>query len=399
MQTKKNTDANGENLPRGIRYLNDERRKMRYVYERRIDGKRVRTFFSTREAAIKGKEAAEEAMKTGADGRKVFNAAEQREYEAVKKIIGTEESASLIDVAIFWREHADLRKARQKTVLEVATEVKSYIARRNVSHAFMKTSRVYIDKLARRFGSREISTIKGRELTEWILSLNLSPTSIAGVRGLVSYFFRRACALEYISRVPAIDKTLLPKVPPVPVSTLTAEEAKRVLFSTLNGGRGENQTTGRTTREFLANIALRLFCGLRAAEAARMQWEWIDEERKRIIVPAKICKTRDDWVLQYPLLPDTVFRWLACVPASEKHGIIPAPSHEREQAIFRAAGMEWKRNALRHTFCTMHVSLYDSADKTALLLKHRGTAMLYKHYLAKLVPKEEAEAYFAISPC
>jgi len=46
----------------------------------------------------------------------------------------------------------------------------------------------------------------------------------------------------------------------------------------------------------------------------------------------------------------------------------------------------------------MHVSLFDSADKTATLLKHKGTEMLYRHYLSKLVSKEEAEAYFALAP-
>lgn len=374
------------NLPRGIRFLNDPRRKMNFVYDRTIDGRRVRTFFSTLDAAIRGKAAAEAAMKTGADGRRIFDAAAQREYEAAKKIVATEGNMSLIDVAIFYREHAELRASQRKTVAEVATEIKGYIAMRNLSESFQKLSNVYLTQFSTAFGNRNIATIKGREVVEWLLSLNLSARSIISVRGVLAYFFRRARSMDYLKIVPEIDRTLLPKIPPSPVQTVSTEEAFKIL-------------SAATGTKYLANVALRLFCGLRAAEAARMQWEWIDEERKRIVIPAKICKTRDDWVLQCPLLPETIFRWLAVVPASEKHGSVPAPSHHEETMLFKRAGMQWRRNAMRHTFCTMHVSLFDSADKTALLLKHKGTAMLYKHYLAKLVPREEAEAYFALSPC
>ena len=84
----------------------------------------------------------------------------------------------------------------------------------------------------------------------------------------------------------------------------------------------------------------------------------------------------------------------AGIPSEHK---IPIPSeHNHEHLTFPPPA-----NPLRYwllMFCTMHISLADSAEKTALLLRHRGTQMLYRHYLAKLVPKEEAERYFALSP-
>jgi len=371
-------------FPRGIRFLNDPKRKMKFVYERTIDGRRVRTFFSTLDDALRGKAAAENAMKTGADGRRIFDATEQREFDAAKKIA---DGANLIDVALFWREHADLRAEQRATVAEVATEVAKYIARRDVSDAFRKSSTTYISQFAKAFAKRNITTIKGKEIVDWLLSLNLAPRSVVRVRSVVSYLFRRAKAMDYVKILPEIDRNLLPKIQPASVLTLSTEEARRVM-----------QVCLYSEKKYIANIALRLFCGLRAAEASRMKWEWIDEERKRIVIPAQICKTRDDWVLQCPTLPETVFKWLACVPASEKKGAVATPSPAKDISIFKQAGMKWRRNALRHTFCTMHVSLFDSADKTATLLKHKGTEMLYRHYLSKLVSREEAEAYFALAP-
>jgi len=376
--------AGAKPFPRGIRFLNEPKRKLKFVYERTIDGRRVRTFFSSLEDAMKGKAAAESAMKTGADGRRVFSAMEQREFDAAKKIC---EGANLIDVALFWREHAELRTENKKTVAEVATEVANYIEKRDVSPAFRHTATTYIARFATAFQKRDIATIKNKEIVEWLLSLNLAPRSIVAVRNVVSYLFRRAKAMDYVKILPEIDRSLLPKIQPASVLTLTTEETRRVMNACLY-----------SEKKYIANFALRLFCGLRAAEAGRMQWEWIDEVRRRIVIPAQICKTRDDWVLQCPTLPETIFKWLAVVPANEKHGAVPAPSPAKDVSIFKQAGMKWRRNALRHTFCTMHVSLFDSADKTATLLKHKGTEMLYRHYLAKLVSKEEAEAYFALAP-
>lgn len=388
MQNIKNSnDTEGGNLiPAGIRhwdYAGD--RKMRWCWERRIDGKRIRTFFSTLEAAIRGKAQAESAMLTGADGRKVFDGHAQREYEAAKRIVG--DGVSLIDVAVFWRKHENLQTRKTATVSQTVREVLDYLSRRKVSDSFYRASKVYLVRFAEDFGTRDISTMRGREISEWIVATGLSPRTLVHIRSTLGYLFKRAKMLEYISEEPILDKGMLPKIERKPVLTLSVSETTELL-----------RIISERFPQFVPNFALRCFCGLRTAEAARMRWEWIDEEHKRIVIPAHICKTRDDWVLQCPLLPETVFRWLASVPAEQKRGQIPAPSRHNDAAIAEVLPWQWKRNALRHTFCTMHISLESSADKTALLLRHRGTAMLFQHYLAKLVPPADAQAYFEIAP-
>ncbi|MBQ9758513.1 MAG: hypothetical protein IJW12_01915 [Opitutales bacterium] len=379
-----NTDKAEDKIPKGIRYWDDPNRKLKWCWERRINGKRYRTFFSTLEAAIDGKEWAERAMQQGADGRIVFDSQMQREYLAAKEIAG---DVSLIEVAIFWRKHEDLQTKKTATVRQVVDEVLDYISRRKTSDGFYMTTRTYLERFAKDFGKRDIATIRGREVSEWIAGTGLSPRTQVHIRGNLNYMFKRAKALEYIAQEPIIDKGMLPKVEKKPVLTLSVAEARFLM-----------ETVAKKFPQFVPNFALRLFCGLRTAEAERMRWEWIDEERKRIVIPAEICKTRDDWVLQCPMLPETVFEWFKTVPRSHKKGAIPFPKNKRETSIARALPWAWKRNALRHTFCTMHISISQSADKTALLLRHRGTAMLFQHYLAKLVPPEQAEEYFGILP-
>ena len=57
----------------------------------------------------------------------------------------------------------------------------------------------------------------------------------------------------------------------------------------------------------------------------------------------------------------------------------------------------WPHNAMRHSFCTHHVSAYGSFEKTALLLRD-DVGTMRRHYLAHLHPKEESAAYFEILP-
>ena len=372
---------NQRKYPKGITFSSDENRNLRWCYERRVLGKRYRTFFSTMEAAVAAKRIAEEQCAAGADARRIFGAEAQREYDAAKRIVG--EEVSLVEAALFWREHESLRVQHTKTVSEFVQEYLDGIRRRELSPLTLAKNKLWLSRFSRKFGPRKLTSFSGNELTQWASSLKGAPFTLATGAKVVNAFFNGAKSREYVREAPRIDLKMLPRVAKTPVETISTEQAEAAL-------RAVRERAPR----LLANFVLRLFCGLRTAEAARMRWEWIDEPRRRIVVPASICKTRDDWVLQSPALPPAVFDWLAVVPESEKRGTVESSPAELSAALpFRLPS-----NALRHTFCTMHISLENSAEKTALLLRHKGTSMLYGHYLAKLVTHEDAVAFFSLRP-
>lgn len=371
---------------KGIREWGYDNRKLRWCWERYIDGKRIRTYFSTVDEAVKCKKLAEEESRKGADQRKIFRAESMREYENAKAIVG--DGVSLVDVALFWRQHEHLRATKRRvSVPELIDEIMVHLERRGASKRSYENAQYVYRIFAEGFGNKYLDEISGRDLTTWLVGLKMSPMSIDTIKSRVVFAFNRALSLEYIDKAPKIDDAMLPKIQKTPVEVITVKQT-RDLFGLLV----------EKYPRFVANYALRAFCGLRTAEAARMRWEYIDFERKRIVIPAEVCKTRDDWVLQSPMLPETVFKWLSMVPQSHRKGKISAPDRKYVDGIVSDLPWPWPRNCLRHTFCTMHISLEGSADKTALLLRHRGTNMLYQHYLAKLVPKEEAEEFFGLSP-
>lgn len=370
---------------RGISYKNEPYRKLRWCYERVVNGKRIRTFFATETAAIRAKQQADAESKQGADSRLLFDAKAQKEYVTAKRILAGK--ISLVDCALWFRENASLWNARDATVPEAVNAALDSIATRDLSKTRKRLSALYLRKFSQAFHDRKLASVRGKEVAEWVISQSPNSWTQKTAKGIVVAFFNRMVALEYIQTAPKIPSGLLAKDALTPIAVYSVETIRRLMNHLL-----------ATHDKHLPTVALLAFCGLRRNEANLMRWEWIDEARKRIVIPAKICKTRDDWVLQSPTLPETAWKWLSAVPANKKNGRVPPLGNGTARKLFSRIGAKKEKNGFRHTFCTMHISLADSAEKTALLLRHRGTQMLYRHYLAKLVPKEEAEAYFAISP-
>lgn len=365
---------------RGIYKLSDPKRKAQWCWERKENGKRIRTFFfSFEEAAFCKRTAEAEARAHGASSRMMFSGLEQKEYRTAKEIVG---DVSLIDVALFYRDHKDRFTTKKALVGVVAEDILIHLAENGTNKHRKKIER-WFGRFCERFKGRMFDTITQEEVLKWLKGLSLSPATIRDATTITTFLYNKAKALGYTKELPVFDRSFMPKKELKEVEVYSTEEIRQIL-----------SYAHKTCPIWLPNIALRCFVGLRTAEASKMLWEWIDVDRRRILIPAEICKTRDAWVLQSPNLPDTVFKWLEQVPREKRVGKIPVPPVSLGTVI----KLPLKNNGFRHTFCTMHISLYGSADKTATLLKHKGTSMLYKHYLGKLVSEEEARAYFALTP-
>lgn len=332
------------------------------------------------EEAIASKRAAEREQERGASSHLLFDGASQREYLMAKEIVG---DVSLVDVAMFYRDHKERFSEKPSPVDLVAEAVLASIHEGDVTKRYLWSLKACFCRFTEHFKGRQLSSITQNEVLNWIRGLGFAPATMRSLARKTSFLFKRAKQLGYLKTFEPFEKSLLPKESNAPVLVYSIDEMAEIL-----------RYTHENAPDWLPNIALRCFVGLRTSEASKMRWEWIDMKRKRILIPAEICKTRDDWVLQSPNLPETVFEWLDLVPQEKRSGKIPAPP-DRLGSIF---SIPLKKNGFRHTFCTMHISLYGSADKTATLLKHKGTSMLYQHYLGKLVPEEEARAYFALTP-
>jgi integrase len=144
---------------------------------------------------------------------------------------------------------------------------------------------------------------------------------------------------------------------------------------------------------YLATMA---FAGSRRAEFQRMTAAHLNFDTDHAVIDAEIAKTPSRRVLDKT---DQVKAWLdvAVLPESGK-----LTSHRRVAAISRnkarleAVGLEWKNNALRHSFSTYHLAKYRNAAETSYLSGHSVKTL--QRYYRGLVTTAEADEWFNITP-
>jgi integrase len=156
--------------------------------------------------------------------------------------------------------------------------------------------------------------------------------------------------------------------------------------------------------ELVPWIALGAFCGLRSAEILRLDWRDVNLERRIVTVEARKAKTRQRRTVP---ICEAAVQWLA--PWKREEGRVAC--HQADNwfwmqtvsdvnAARREAGkpanFTWKRNALRHSFCSYRMALTADAARVSLEAGN-SPQMIFAHY-RELTTESEARAWFAVSP-
>ena len=185
-------------------------------------------------------------------------------------------------------------------------------------------------------------------------------------------------------------------VPPKDVEVVSLDDIKQIFKA---------NTLKDLNREVIGRFALECFAGVRVSTVSMTQPSYIKIEDNKLaldfpafnkaIPPERI--TKDGKRHYIDGLPENLRYWLEWSNYKswkmESRQYIDA----KRLALIRA-GVVIKHNAIRHTFCSNHVSCYQSKDKTAILMFHTGgTEILNKHYLGE-ARQEIGKAYFEIMP-
>ena len=185
------------------------------------------------------------------------------------------------------------------------------------------------------------------------------------------------------------------------INILTVEETRRLLEAAKSHGE-----TG-----MLATVVLRLFCGLRSGEVARLDWSevhWLDP-KPYVHIPAGKAKKRR---IRHVDIPENALAWLKeCNPSASGpiDPFSPKTYSKRFGRISRKAGIgredesgrwqsDWENNDTRHSFGSYHYALHGDALRTAAQMGHKqNDDVLFAHYRS-LVRKEDAQQFFALYP-
>ena len=94
--------------------------------------------------------------------------------------------------------------------------------------------------------------------------------------------------------------------------------------------------------------------------------------------------------------------WLAR-PGPPDARLAPVQSrrwHTVIRGLARQIGMNaWPANCMRHSFASYHLTAYQDAARTALILGHSGDAGVFWNHYRELTTEADAAAYFAIRSC
>ena len=254
--------------------------------------------------------------------------------------------------------------------------------------------RCQLGKFAKDFGQRSASSISPTEIEEWLLAPHLDTrgrrlTWAGGrrnvTRGYLSTLFNFGSrkSLCTTNPVTGVDKAIVERTP---VEVWTPAEAVSILT-----------VADRECSEVMRFLVLALFSGVRTAELFELQTEHVKLDQLIITIPASISKTRK--IRNIPI-SENLAAWLKNIHSRAQPDRIwsmgESSLHRRYRLIEKGTGLNWRRNAMRHSYASNHLALHDNECLTSRACGSTPP-MLREHYDA-VVSRANADAYFGILP-
>ncbi len=218
------------------------------------------------------------------------------------------------------------------------------------------------------------------EIQHWLDDLELTNRSKINYRTTIRNLFAFAVARGYAVDNP-VKATQTIKANDVPIEIYTPVEMRKLVTA--------------ASIEFVPSIVLGGFAGLRSNEIQRLTWEDIQLTERNIIVGIEQAKTATR--RNVPMW-DNCAEWLA--PYAGRTGLIwgggYSQFYDAQKLTAENAGIDWKRNALRHSYASYRFAQTRDAGRVSGELGN-SVNMVHKHYREPVTPRT-ADMWFNIKP-
>jgi integrase len=336
------------------------------------------------------------------------------EYRDAKRLV---HRRSLVDVADYFQRQG-LLNLPKKTVSDVYTEMMKAKKADGCSERYTDDLESRVSKFVLAFGTRQITSVSGTEIKEWLQGLQHSTSRVDpnapkvpvtnrtrnNFRLCIQALFSFARAQRYLpGDWKELDSLPLWKVKGEEIEIFTAEELTLLL--------------ALAPKKLLPYLVIGAFAGLRTAEIERLDWSKVDLEGGYITVSAGIAKTSTRRLV--PIAPNLklwltdcktlengeqrtgkVLEVLNVAGALKRLVTATRPPASADELVdgrrLPPPAVEWKHNALRHSFCSYRLAEVKSAAQVSLEAGN-SPQMVFKHY-RELVTEKAAKAWFSITP-
>lgn len=269
--------------------------------------------------------------------------------------------------------------------------------------------RIRSEKIVVEFGEVLVRDLTLQEVCSWLECMDhLAPRTIKNQLNCLAEVLNYAVTRKYsaeniLDGLTKHDRKLLygeeeAKEPQI----LTPKEADKLIQAALDNPE----------LDMFEAVTLGLFCGIRTEELKKLDWKDIRLDEGFVTVSSKIAKKRS---IRNVTLSDNAAKWLSLSEKKDGHltrsEFFNDYDHRFRKLLVKAGFtkkvkvgdkervvIDWKKNAMRHSFGTYHFALHVDSIKTSNELGHRqGDNVLFEHYRA-LATKKQAEKYFGIVP-
>jgi integrase len=282
----------------------------------------------------------------------------------------------------------------RKTVREVLDEMLAVKANAGVSEPYAKELRLRLGQFADSFGV-PISTVSSKQIQEWLTNRDVSGRTQNNYRRLISTLFKFAIRRGYLPK----DHDELSGVEKIrdsggEIEVFTPDELRKLFSACLTPVQERGKWRDRET--MIPYLAIAAFCGLRSAEIARLDWSEIHLTGPEHFIEVKAAKAKTASRRTVPI-PDNCASWLAPF-ASETGSVCPfeRPDKQCFQYLGPAAKVEWKHNALRHSFISCRLAIIKNVHQVSLEAGN-SPQLVFAHY-RQLVTETQATDWFGIVP-
>jgi integrase len=259
---------------------------------------------------------------------------------------------------------------------------------------YLREIRNRLEHLARDFPKSRLSDFTTAILDKWLRALPGKGTTRNNYRRTLSSFFGWAVDRGFIAGNPAA-RTAKASIEADEVEIFTPGEARVILE--------------HAPHALVPVLAIGFFCGLRTVELSRLTWDKVNFTKSEIEVDRRANRKRGASRRFVPM-PPALLAWLRPWQETGAFGpIAPAAMNEklrryhRELEDFRIAQgtdrpvIQWKQNAVRHSFASYALAHEEDAARVALWMGHTSTRVLFENYRER-VTRADAAAFFSIFP-
>ena len=377
-------------------YRCDSGGRIRFVISHYRDGKRLRQFFTTLEAAKKEVLFVVQRIQSGMQHvtdlkpheRDNFKTAEAmlqnigiplvaavEDSICARDLAGTE---SLSAMASEYGQHFK-KVLRRVTIPQIVAEMLVHREQDGASKVYLGQLRTTLNRFATRFPG-EVLDATSQEIDAWLRSLEVAPGTRNSMLRCIKVFFSFARGRNYLpeDKSTAADNVRLVKSVSDDVSVFTPDQMRTILHA--------------APPRLLPILAIGAFSGIRMAELNRLDWSAVDLERRIIEIRAGQAKTASRRVVP---ITDNLAAWLE--PLKRKGKVVAAKYlHQDVTALARVLKIDWPRNVLRHSFISYRIATVKSADQVALEAGN-SPSIIFKHY-RELTTEDIADEWFGILP-